>query len=70
MNVSQTPPLSRPISEHQGSKAGIIAPSAPTELPDDEAERRMPSGWWLIPFSVLGAGIWYLIYQMIRSLFP
>jgi hypothetical protein len=64
-----TVPQTRPLSDHRGPPVDFLAPPVPVELPDDEVERRLPSGWWLIPFSVLGAGIWYLIYRLGRSFF-
>lgn len=46
---------------------GTHSPRAAYPEPDD---RKFLFGWWLLPASVVGAALWFVLYLAVRALLP
>jgi hypothetical protein len=58
-----TPPLTGKTSTSRDSL------SAAGESQADDTVRHLPYGWWLIPMSLLGAALWFLVFKLAQGVF-
>jgi hypothetical protein len=54
---------SAPNGSRTGAAHSLVA--GRTESPAAVAERRIPLGFWIIPFAVIGAAIWVMVLRSV-----